>query len=85
MELFRRNSSEVHLKKKKDNMNHGYVGRTVDPIQEQLTAITSLINEISGDNKPVINSTHYIDNAILCSENIGFDSVSEEDLKVLTN
>jgi hypothetical protein len=35
---------------------------------------------MSGENKPVLTSTHYVDNAILCSDNIDFDNISEEDL-----
>jgi hypothetical protein len=59
-------------------MIHSYLGCNTVAIQKERMGIASLVKEMSGKSKSLTDSTHFINKAVLCSENDGVDHISEE-------
>jgi hypothetical protein len=56
---------------------HVYLRYNIVNIEEQLMGIALLIEDMSGKSTSVINCTHCIPKAILCSGSIDIDHIRE--------
>jgi hypothetical protein len=67
----------------KNDVTHANLGYDIIAIQQQFMTIASLIKELSGKSTSVIESTHRINVANLCSGNNDVHHVREEVLNGL--
>lgn len=59
-------------------MIHLYLGYNIVVIHKQIMGIASLVKEMSGKSTSVTDSTHFINQAVLCSGSDDAGHISEE-------